>query len=111
MLPYSYHAPPLLLQQPVGVAISRLVGCELLSPPRRVGMRPPTMLGTAVPKAAVDEHGHFAAGKSDVDGASPLTRHRVDHAVAQTSGVQRSSQRDLRPCVSTVLPAHPGRDG
>jgi hypothetical protein len=66
MLPDSEHSPTELSQASVGVTVSLLVLADLLSPPRRIGLRLGAMFRAAVPEATVDKYGKSRVGKNDI---------------------------------------------
>lgn len=55
VLPHPNHPPAASAQRAVHAAIAGLVGRELLTPKRSVGLGLGRVLGAAVPEAAVDE--------------------------------------------------------
>lgn len=66
MLPNPQDCPPGRRQRAFVFAITLLSGLQLASPPLGVGLRKGGVLGTPVPKAAVDKHGYARPRKDDV---------------------------------------------
>jgi hypothetical protein len=111
VLPHPNHGPPGLSQQPVGVAVTRLVPRHLPPPPLRVAGRADAVLGAAVPEAAVDEHCDTFARKRHVHAASGCSRDGHLKAVAQTPAVQLAPQRHLGCGVPAGEGRHAGAQG
>src|SRR3954449_12536487 len=66
VLPDPHDRPALGREARVRVAVARDVSLDLRPPEVRVVARPRTVLGAAVPEAAVDEHRDLRAGEDDV---------------------------------------------
>jgi hypothetical protein len=66
VFPYSKDCPTRLVQQAILFPISLLISLDFGSPKLTVALGPRHVLGTSVPKAAVDEHRDTPAGKDDV---------------------------------------------
>ena len=94
MLPYPQHDPAKFGESAVGVSIASLVAREFGMPVLGVGPRWPTVIGTGVPQAAVDEDRYTMPGKEDV-GAAPraFKRQGCVDPVAQPEPMQVSAQR------------------
>lgn len=107
MLPDPDRDPSCGDQSLVSVAIPVLVGCDLRQPVPAVGaVRAPTVLGAAVPEAAVDEDGHLGAGKDDVGLPSEVRQRASMDPVAKATPVELSAERQLRPGVASGEGAH-----
>ncbi len=87
VLPEPQHAPSLLLERNGVAPVAVCVPLDLWVPVVSVTHGgPASVLGTAVPPAAVDEYGHPAPGENDVgaDRSETIHAERVVDAKAQT---------------------------
>lgn len=110
MLPDPDYCPSSALEQAIGFLITRSVLRDLGGP--EFGIRPGdcVMHWAPVPEAAVYEDGDVATGKDKV--GSPVKRRewaRVD-PIAQSEGMDRAPNCQLRPCVTTTVRLHPASD-
>lgn len=83
------------------------VAGELRLPPCGVGLRVRCVLGTTVPEAAVDEHGHTSGREHDV-GPTPESANRptVD-VIPQPERMESPPDQHLRRRVARGLSTHP----
>lgn len=66
MLPEPQHCPALRAQHVIGVSITLLIAYYFLAPPICIGLRPGSVLGTAVPETSIDEDRNLGTDKRDV---------------------------------------------
>ena len=87
MLPDSLDLPARFPKLRIGISVSTLVGFDLLTPEICIAGGPGRVLGTAMPKAAVDEDGHPGRGEGDIDAPAFVGQDGSVNSIAQTSGV------------------------
>jgi hypothetical protein len=66
MLPRTDHSPPGPAEPSISVGISRTILLDLLTPEFGIGLRPGTVFGASVPKAAIDKNGQPIPTKQDI---------------------------------------------
>lgn len=109
VLPDTNHDPAISSQPPTRLTIPLYVRCQLGMPPSSVVRGPGGVLRTAMPEAAIDEHGDLPRREQNICPPTGHARQRSVHTVAVAKGVQRSPQRDLCCRVPRPLPCHPSR--
>ncbi len=107
VLPDADHPPPVHGQAFVGVPVPRGVSRQLVPPPPTVAVRDPTVLGTRVPKAAIDEDRHPRRWEHQVGtSTNPAQRRSVDEEPPPPA-VQLPAQGQLGCGVPAALVPHP----
>lgn len=92
VLPNTHGCPPSAPELLVGVSVSLPVALDLLGPIPTVGLvLPVTVLCTAVPEAAVDEHRHLRSRKDDVRLPTEVRQRAAVHEIAEPSPVELPS--------------------
>src|SRR5262249_31073062 len=94
VLPKSEHFPPCGPQLDVRVAVAAPICLDLRTPPICIGLWPGSVLGTAMPKAPIDENGNFRPREGHVCPAAWAWKRYVD-PVTQAKSTQRGAQADL----------------
>ena len=110
VLPGPNDGPACLCKPLVGVAVTPPVALDFLGPPVAVVARPVAVPWTAVPEAAVDEHGDTQPWEHEVGASAEPWQGRSVNEVAQTEGVHRPADRELRRGVALGNPRHAGGD-
>src|SRR5262245_44568148 len=103
--PYPHHCPSRGSQTLVGIGVSALVGLDLSAPPRRVRLRPRSVLRAAVPETPVYEDGDTPAWKSDISAAAQTGKRIVD-AEAKASPVKQRADSKFWCGVALALMLH-----
>jgi hypothetical protein len=99
------------LESACRIGVSTPILLKLLGPPCAVLLRLCAVLGTAMPEAAVDEHGDARSRKSDVGApAAALERGKVD-AEPQSHSVERGAKLEFDRCIPTPRRDHPRARG
>jgi hypothetical protein len=87
MLPYSNDHPSCVREPAVGISVASTVGLDLGTPPFSVPRRPRSVLGAAVPEAAIGEN-HDALTREDDVASSPRPLNRTIDEVSEASLVE-----------------------
>jgi hypothetical protein len=98
-------------QSTVGVTVASPILLDLALPPVRVVDRPARMLGTPVPKAAIDEDRNSSTRENDVGFAPQLRKRTCVYAVAKTEAVKSASKCEFDGGVPSRLYPHTLADG
>jgi hypothetical protein len=110
VLPNPNYSPSGLAEEFVGAGVPFPVVSDLLGPERRIGLRDRVMFWTAVPEAAVDEHGHLRPREHEV--RPPVQRRdrtEVD-AISQARSVCGAPDSELGLRVAPAVRLHPTPD-
>lgn len=102
MLPDTDHFPAEASEDRVSLRVTLAIHGDLLSPPRGVGFGLDAMLGTPMPKAAINEHGDPGLRENDVDAAPRKSWDRMVDAEAQPVSVKQRTEAQLRHCVPSA---------
>jgi hypothetical protein len=95
------------LEQLIGSGITLAVSLQFRSPILGIRTGAGAMLGTAVPKAAIDKDGDAVPREGDVDTDISLTSDNGGVvAKAEASSVQGRAQRHLRLGIATAIRPH-----
>ena len=107
MLPDPNTAPALYSEELIRSAITVTIGTQLGLPISRRGFGGDIVIGTSVPKAAIDEDSNACARKHDV-WPDPVTADldAVIDSISESTGMQSSAQAHLRSGVSAAIPSH-----
>lgn len=106
MLPDPDNRPAGFNQPRVRVRITPLVRLDLGAPVIRIGLRVDPVLRTAVPEAAVDEHGNPSPREDHVRASTEGRLRREINAEPQSARVQEPSDRELRLRVPALVGLH-----
>jgi len=108
MLPDPHNSPTGLLQPRRRVAVACDVPLDLGGPVPLVCLGSTTMIATAMPETAVNEHSEACPCEDEVNGPARMTRHDSEtHPVAKAAAVQLAAKAHLRGCVTTRRTLHP----
>jgi hypothetical protein len=107
MLPHSDNAPTQTLQKLIRVPIPFRVSAQFRPPPLPILFGHGLVLGTRVPKAAVDEHNHFRAREHDIDCACQLRNYATVKTETQSESMKRRAQLHLHGGISLPHRSHP----
>ena len=105
VFPKAKDGPPIPHQLLVSVAITPAIAPDLLAPPCGVRFRPRPVAWAAVPEAAVYEDGDLCADERDI-GASPRSRQRGVHAIAETEATKRGTEREFARRITSLGDLH-----
>ena len=106
VLPNADGKPSGLSEFTVSVAVAFPVGYDLPSPEFAIGLGPGRVLGTAVPKTAIDEHGNLQAGKNNVSLAAVGGDGAQVDTVAETHAEEDGPERKFRGGVTLAAGEH-----
>jgi hypothetical protein len=110
--PNPHDDPTCIRETAVGIAIAFDVAFDLCAPPGAIVFGPGSVMGTSMPKAAVDEHGRLRKRKDDVDGSSAALQNSTMEAEAKATPVQFRTQIAFACIIPLRCPRHPlGRCG
>ena len=106
MLPDPDHSPSSSVQLRIVEPITLDVSGDLGIPVGSVGFGIRSVFRASVPKAAIDENGHFLAPKDDVCSTTQIfQRLRVD-AIAKAAAMKLRSEGKLRAGVALPIAPH-----
>lgn len=107
VFPHADDLPAGVTQALVSVHVALLVAVDFRRPELCVRSSSlPVVLRTAVPETPVHEDRDFDPGKHQVSCSSNRRQRARGHSVAQTEGVHRRPQRELRTSIPTTVRAH-----
>jgi hypothetical protein len=105
MLPHADHRPTTSTKGSVDSAISFQVTFELRVPVRAISLGPSSVLWTAMPEAAVDEHRDTGAREDDVRSDPHRASSNLEvNPVPKAGRVECTTERVLRPSAVRRLP-------
>lgn len=110
VFPDSHHEEAKSFQQSSGLFVPPLSTSDLLSPPRGVRLRRPTMERAPMPEAAVDEDCHPLAGEDEVGTTADLGDRSLVDPISEAAGVQLPPDGLLAACVPLALRSHSSLD-
>jgi len=110
MLPDANHSPSSLDEQLVGVGVPLAIVSDLVGPERRVRLRDRVMFWTAVPEAAVDEHGDLRAREYEVRPSVQSRDRTVVDAISQARRMCGAPDSELGLSVAPSISLHPTPD-
>ena len=107
VLPRPNHRPARCAKGVVDAFVASPIASQLRVPVAAIRPRSSAVLGTAMPEAAVDEHGEAGAGKHDV--WAHAYRASVDRqvdSVSEAAPMEYGSEEEFRFRVAAAIAAH-----
>lgn len=110
VFPDAHDCPGFLLQGTRSRPVTYPVRLDLLVPPLSTSTRGLVVSWTAMPVAAIHEHGDASRTEDEVCSSPQVWFGSRVHVVSPAAAVQRRPDAHLRGCVALAGGAHPSRD-